>query len=84
MKQRDDIPGLVLAVVARIYELTGGRPQPWYVERSAIGIAAPVDGIAGAIYFGEVSGWLVGATEPPGGVAITPAGIQLLQERGLI
>jgi hypothetical protein len=34
-KTRDSIPALVLEVIARVYELSGHRTQPWYVDRAA-------------------------------------------------
>ena len=42
------------------------------------------DGVDSSIYYAEVSGWLVGAGEPPQGVAITADGVRLLEECGLI
>jgi hypothetical protein len=83
-RKGEDIPALVLAVVIQVYERTGERPQPWYVDRSELELANAADSVNSAIYFAEVSGWLVGAGEPPQGVSITPAGIQLLRDRGLI
>ena len=35
-----------------------------------------------SIYFAEVSGWLVGAGEPPKSVAITADGVRLLEDAG--
>jgi len=37
-----------------------------------------------SIYYTEVSGWLVGAGEPPKSVAVTADGIRLLEECGFI
>jgi hypothetical protein len=81
---RDSIPALVLAVIVQVYELSGHRTQPWYVERSALDLVDATDSVDSAIYFAEVSGWLVGAGEPPKSVAITADGVQLLEECGLI
>jgi hypothetical protein len=84
IQTRDDIPALVLAVVAQVYELSGRRTQPWYVDRSEIDLAHASDSVDSSIYYAEVSGWLVGAGEPPLSVAITAAGVRLLEECGLI
>jgi hypothetical protein len=81
---RDGIPALVLAVIAQVYELAGHRTQPWYVDRSALALVDTTDGVDSAIYHAEVSGWLVGAGEPPKSVAITADGVRLLEECGLI
>jgi hypothetical protein len=80
----ENIPALVLAVIARIYELSGHRTQPWYISRSAVELVDAADSVNSAIYYAEVSGWLVGSGEPPQGVAITVAGLELLKERGMI
>jgi hypothetical protein len=82
-QKRDDIPALVLAVVAQVYEVANHRTQPWYVDRSALDLAHS-DRVNSAIYYAEVSGWLVGAREPPLSVAITADGVRLLEECGLI
>ena len=81
---RDSIPALVLAVIAQVYELAGHRTQPWYVDRSALDLVDATDGVDSSIYYAEVSGWLVGAGEPPKSVAITADGVRLLEECGLI
>ena len=81
---RDNIPALVLAVIAQVYEVAEGRTQPWYVNRSALILADATDSVNAAIYYAEVSGWLVGAGEPPLSVAITADGVRLLEECGLI
>ena len=83
-RKRQDVPALVLAAIARVYELAGRRPQPWYVDRSTIDLSDSPDNIDAAIYYAEVSGWLVGAREPPRSVAITAAGVRLLEEFGKI
>jgi hypothetical protein len=83
-QKRDHIPALVLAVVAQVYELSNHRTQPWYIDRSAIELAHAADSVNSAIYFAEVSGWLVGAGEPPQSVAITADGVRLLEECGLV
>ena len=67
MAKRDDIPHLVLAVVAQVYKVANRRTQPWYIDRSALDLAHS-DGVNSAIYYAEVSGWLVGAREPPMGL----------------
>ena len=81
---RDNIPPLVLAIVAQVYELSGHRIQPWYIDRSALGPNQSSDSVASSISYAEVSGWLVGAGEPPNSVAITADGVRLLEECGLI
>jgi len=81
---RDDIPALVLAVVAQVYELSGHRIQPWYIDRAALDLGHAFDSVDSSIYYAEVSGWLVGAGEPPKSVAITADGVRLLEECGLI
>jgi hypothetical protein len=84
MHKRNDIPALVLAMVAQVYEVAQGRTQPWYVDRSTLSLSHASDGVDSAIYYAEVSGWLVGAGEPPKSVAITADGVRLLEECGLI
>ena len=81
---RDNIPSLVVAVIAQVYEVAERRVQPWYIDRSAIVLPDAADGVNAAIYYAEVSGWLVGAGEPPLSVAITADGVRLLEECGLI
>jgi hypothetical protein len=83
-RKSDSIPALVLAVVTQVYEQAGRRRQPWYVDRSALDLAHAADSVSSAIYYAEVSGWLVGACEPPQSVAITVEGVRLLEECGLI
>lgn len=70
--------------MAKVYELSGRRTQPWYVSRSAIELVDAADSVNSSIYYAEVSGWLVGSGEPPQGVAITAAGVELLRARGVI
>jgi hypothetical protein len=74
---------LVLAVVGQVYELSGRRTQPWYVDRAALDLGHASDSVNSSIYYAEVSG-LVGAGEPPQSVAITADGVRLLEECGLI
>jgi hypothetical protein len=81
---RDIIPALVLAAVAQVYELSGHRIQPWYIDRAALDLGQASDSVDSSIYYAEVSGWLVGAGEPPKSVAITADGVRLLEECGLI
>ena len=83
-RKRDNIPALVLAVITQVYELANHRTQPWYIDRSAIELVHAADSVNSAIYYAEVSGWLVGAGEPPLSVAITADGVRLLEECGLI
>jgi hypothetical protein len=82
--KRDEIPALVLAMVTQVYEVAQGRIQPWYVDRSTLNLSHAPDGVDSAIYYAEVSGWLVGAGEPPKSVAITADGIRLWEDCGLI
>ena len=81
---RDTIPALVLEVIAQVYKLSGHRTQPWYVDRSTLDLVDATDSVDSAIYYAELSGWLVGAGEPPQSVAITRDGVRLLEECGLI
>src|SRR5262245_55633029 len=82
--ERHEIPSAVLAVVLLVHQVANGRIQPWYIDRGALVAAgAPADADS-AIYYAEVSGWLVGAREPPQAVAITPQGVRLLADCGLI
>jgi hypothetical protein len=81
---RDSIPALVLAVIAQVYELSGHRTQPWYIDRSTLDLGQASDSVASSIYYAEVSEWLVGAGEPPQSVAITADGVRLLEDCGLI
>ena len=83
-KTRDSIPALVLEVVARVYELAERRTQPWYIDRAALDLGHTSDSVDFSIYYAEVRGWLVGAGEPPKGVAVTADGVRLLEECGLI
>jgi hypothetical protein len=83
-RTRDSIPALVLAVIAQVYELSGRRIQPWYIDRSTRDLGHASDSVDSSIYYAEVSGWLVGAGEPPQSVAITADGVRLLEECGLI
>jgi hypothetical protein len=79
-RKRDSIPALVLEVIAQVYELSGRRIQPWYIDRSTLDLGSASDSIDSSIYYAEVSGWLVGAGEPPKSVVITTDGVQLLEE----
>src|SRR5258705_6954250 len=72
-KTRDSIPALVLEVIARVYELAERRTQPWYIDRAALDLGHAPDSVDSSIYYAEVSGWLVGAGEPPKSVAIMHA-----------
>ena len=81
---RDSIPALVLAVIAQVYELAGHRTQPWYIDRSMLDLGHASESVDSSIYYAELSGWLVGAGEPPQSVAITADGVRLLEECGLI
>ena len=81
---RDTIPALVLEIIARVYELSGHRIQPWYIDRATLDLGHASDSVDSSIYYAEVSGWLVGAGEPPKSVAITADGVRLLEECGLI
>jgi hypothetical protein len=83
-KTRDSIPALVLEAIAQVYELSERRMQPWYIDRAALELAHASDSVDSSIYYAEVSGWLVGAGEPPKSVAITADGVRLLEECGLI
>jgi hypothetical protein len=83
-RKRDSIPALVLEVIARVYEVAERRTQPWYIDRAALGLGRPLDSVDSSIYYAEVSGWLVGAGEPPKSVAVTADGVQLLEECGFI
>jgi len=53
-------------------------------QYSGLDLVDATDGVDSSIYYAEVSGWLVGAGEPPQGVAITADGVRLLEECGLI
>jgi len=59
-KTRDNIPALVLAVLAKVYELSGGRTHPWYVDSSTIDLIDSGDVVDLLTYYAELSGWLVG------------------------
>ena len=83
-RKRDSIPALVLEVIAQVYELSGRRTQLWYIDRAALDVGHASDSVDSSIYYAEVSGWLVGAGEPPKSVAITADGVRLLEECGLI
>jgi hypothetical protein len=83
-KTRDSVPALVLEVIAQIYELSGHRTQPWYIDRAALDLGHASESVDSSIYYAELCGWLVGAGEPPKSVAITTDGVRLLEECGLI
>jgi hypothetical protein len=83
-RKRDSIPALVLEVIAQVYELSGHRTQPRYIDRSTLDLGHASDSVNSSIYYAELSGWLVGAGEPPQSVAITADGVRLLEECGLI
>jgi hypothetical protein len=83
-QKRDSIPALVLKVIAQVYELSGRRTQPWYIDRSTLDLGHASDSVNSSIYYAELSGWLVGAGEPPQSVAITADGVRLLEECGLV
>ena len=83
-KTRDSIPALVLAVLARVYELAGGRTYPSYVDSSTLDLIDAGDVVDLLIYYAELNGWLVATGEPPKIVAITADGVRLLAECGLI
>jgi hypothetical protein len=83
-RKRDSIPALVLEVIAQVYELCGRRTQPWYIDRATLDLGHASDSVDSSIYYSEVSGWLVGAGEPPKSVAVTADGVRLLEECGLI
>ena len=62
-----------------------GAPDAAMVRyRAALDLGHASDGVNSTIYYAEVSGWLVGAGEPPLSVAITADGVRLLAECGLI
>ena len=81
---REQVPAAVLEVVLLVYQAANGRLQPWYIDRGALAASGAPSDIDAAIYYAEVSGWLVGAREPPQGVAITPDGVRLLEDCALI
>ena len=81
-KRRDSIPALVLEVIAQVYELSGQRTQPWYIDRTALDLGHASESVDSSIYFAEVSGWLVGAGEPPKSVAITADGFGCWKNAG--
>jgi hypothetical protein len=83
-KTRDIIPALVLAVLAKVYELSGGQTHPWYVDSSTLDLIDGADSLDSLIYVAELSGWLVGVGEPRTIIAITAEGVRLLEACGLI
>jgi len=78
-RKRASIPALVLEVIARVYELAERRTQPWYIDRAVLDLGHASDSVDSSIYYAEVSGWLVGAGEPPKSVAITADGVGRLR-----
>jgi hypothetical protein len=82
--RRAEIPSTVLAVVLLVHQVANGRTQPWYIDRDSLLRAGAPGDVDAAVYYAEVSGWLVGAREPPQGVAITPEGVRLLGDCALI
>jgi hypothetical protein len=83
-KTRDSIPAWVSRSIARIYELAERRTRPWYIDRSALDLGHASESVDSWTYYAEVSGWLVGAGEPPKSVAVTADGVRLLEECGLM
>jgi hypothetical protein len=83
-KTRDSIPALVFALLAKVYELSGGQAHPWYVDSSTLDLIDGADRLESLIYFAELSGWLVGVGKPPTIIAITAEDVRLLAECGLI
>jgi hypothetical protein len=83
-RTRDIIPALVLAVLAKVYELSGGQTHPWYVDSSTLDLIDGADSLDSLIYVAELSGWLVGVGEPRTIIAITAEGVRLLEACGLI
>jgi hypothetical protein len=82
--RRTSESALVLEVIARVYELAERRTQPFYIDRAALDLGHASDSVDSSIYYAEVSGWLVGAGEPPKSVAVTADGVRLLEECGFI
>jgi hypothetical protein len=78
------IPALVFALLAKVYELSGGQTHPWYVDSSTLDLIDGADSLESLICFAELSGWLVGVGKPPTIIAITAEGVRLLAECGLI
>jgi hypothetical protein len=52
---RDSIPALVLAVIAQVYELSGRRTQPWYIDRAALDLGHASESVDFSIFYAEVS-----------------------------
>jgi len=59
-------------------------PDAASIDRAALDLGHTSESVDSSIYHAEVSGWLVGAGEPPKSVAITADGVRLLEECGLI
>ena len=83
-RKRDSIPALVLEVIVQVYEFAERRTQAWYIDRAVLDLGHASDSVDSSIYYAELSGWLVGAGEPPKSVAITADGVRLLEDCGLI
>jgi hypothetical protein len=73
-----------LEVIARVYDLAEGRTQQWYINRAVLDLGHASESVASSICYAEVSGWLVGAGEPPKSVAVTADGVRLFEECGFI
>ena len=53
-------------------------------DQAALDLGHASESVDSSIYYAEVSGWLVGAGEPPKSVAVTVDGVRLLEECGFI
>ena len=78
-----EVHPLVLAVLQAVWRATAKHPQPYYVSVDSLGLPLEAERHDTAIVQAALAGWLtVGGTQAHS-VAITPAGLALLKERGI-
>jgi hypothetical protein len=75
-----DVHPLVLAELQAVWRATAKRPQPYYVSVDSLGLPLEAERNDTAIM---LAGWLTVGGKQAHSVAITPAGLALLKERGM-
>jgi hypothetical protein len=75
-------PPLVLRVLRAVHEATKDKKPPYWVGIAALGLRVDQIRRDQAIALAALSGWLKVAGHPPLSVAITEAGIRLVEESG--
>jgi hypothetical protein len=75
-------PPLVLKVLRAVHEATKDKKPPYWVSIDTLGLRVDQIRLDQAIALAALSGWLRTAGNPPLSVAITAAGISLLERDG--